>query len=538
MDKDINYKASLTAQQFHSSNKIVRGFLGPVGNGKSVACINELHRLAVLQRPNCDGIRKTRAIIVRNTYDMLQTTTLATFKQWLPEEICRYTAKPMRAYIGYPLRDKTIVECEVIFMSLDGPEDVKKLLSLETSFIFINEAKELPYAVVDGARERIGRYPSKIDGYADVYDDDGVLVYEGQKELDEDGNILYQDGEIVYRACTRKALIMDTNPPDDTHWWYQLAEEGKLKDDDSARAVQDTRNIFEFFRGVPPLIKDGSRYLPNPKAENIAHLPGGYNYYLDMIAGKSKQHINVMVMGNYGSLITGKPCYPEYNDAIHCSAEELGVIPSIPVCIGMDFGLNPSFVFGQLTSLGQLRIFAELTTDDNNIRQFARDVVKPFINRNLKDCTFGFAWGDPAGNIRGEGEGKTALGILNDNYLDYDGDITVPLDLPFYSDPAKPANNDITRRLDAVKTFLTRLTGDGKPGYFLSKGCTVLRKAKLGGYCLAVVKSSHGKFKEKPDKGQYSHISDAEQYLCLGYLDGAHKEVKQQKIIRKKADRW
>jgi len=76
----INYIASPTGARFHASNKIVRGFLGPVGNGKSVCCINEMHRLSVLQEPNCDGIRKTKWAIVRNTYDMLETTTLATFR--------------------------------------------------------------------------------------------------------------------------------------------------------------------------------------------------------------------------------------------------------------------------------------------------------------------------------------------------------------------------------------------------------------------------------------------------------------------------
>ena len=41
----INYIASHTGAKFHASDKVVRGFLGPVGNGKSVTCINEMHRL-------------------------------------------------------------------------------------------------------------------------------------------------------------------------------------------------------------------------------------------------------------------------------------------------------------------------------------------------------------------------------------------------------------------------------------------------------------------------------------------------------------
>jgi len=127
--KTITYKASPTGERFHQSNKIVRGFLGPVGNGKSVTCINEMHRLCVLQEPNCDGIRLSKWAIVRNTYDMLETTTLETFRQWIPHEICPVNLKPMRGNMDYPLQDGTRVRAKFIFLALDRPDDVRKLLS-------------------------------------------------------------------------------------------------------------------------------------------------------------------------------------------------------------------------------------------------------------------------------------------------------------------------------------------------------------------------------------------------------------------------
>ena len=36
------------------------------------------------------------------------------------------------------------LDLEVIFLALDRPEDVKKLLSLELTGIWINEAREIP----------------------------------------------------------------------------------------------------------------------------------------------------------------------------------------------------------------------------------------------------------------------------------------------------------------------------------------------------------------------------------------------------------
>ena len=131
----VNYIASPTGAKFHASNKIVRGFLGPVGNGKSVTCINEMHRLAVLQEPNCDGIRKTKWVIVRNTCEQLETTTFQTFKQWIPSDVCRTTVKPMRGTLDYPLSDGTKVEALFVFLALDRPDDVKKLLD-EASIIY------------------------------------------------------------------------------------------------------------------------------------------------------------------------------------------------------------------------------------------------------------------------------------------------------------------------------------------------------------------------------------------------------------------
>ena len=82
--REIVYNANPTAVKFHNSDKFIRCFRGPVGNGKSVACIKELERLAHAQAPNAYGIRKSRAAIIRATYQQLKDTTLNTFKQWFP----------------------------------------------------------------------------------------------------------------------------------------------------------------------------------------------------------------------------------------------------------------------------------------------------------------------------------------------------------------------------------------------------------------------------------------------------------------------
>ena len=122
----ITYNAEPTAIKFHKSDKVVRGFMGPVGNGKSVTCIKELLRLAQDQWPNAQGIRKTRWAIIRNTTLELRSTTLNTWKQWMPEEICPITMHPMiMAKCKQPINDGTIMEFEVYFLALVRDEDVR-----------------------------------------------------------------------------------------------------------------------------------------------------------------------------------------------------------------------------------------------------------------------------------------------------------------------------------------------------------------------------------------------------------------------------
>jgi hypothetical protein len=434
---------------------------------------------------------------------MLETTTLATFRQWIPDDVCSVTLKPMRQHLDYPLPDGTRVEALFLFVSVDRPDDVKKLLSLELTGVFLNEAKELPYMLVKAARERIGRYPAQIDGYTDKGD------YKAPR--DAEGN---------YQPCTRKALIMDTNPPEDDHWWYQLAEEGCLRSNTSAEAKKAVREIFDFFRGPSPFIKNGEVYTDNPKAENIKFLPQGYKYYRDMLAGSQADHINVMIMGNYGTIKDGKPVYPQYNDRLHCPEKPLGVIEDLPIGLGWDGGLTPSCIVGQMTNRGQLRVIAELVSEDMGVRQFARDVVKPFLQRNFYGIEVAFSYIDPAGKGRGEAEAKSAMGILNDEYIDdnEDGDIIQPLNLGFETEPAP--TNDPTKRIDAVNSFIIKLV-DGEPGYLVSRKCPMIRKGKIGGYQYKRVQvSGEDRYRDKPDKNKYSHPADAEQYMALGFSGG------------------
>lgn len=478
IDRVVGYSAEYTAAKFHASPYLYRGLMGPIGSGKSVACVTELLRLAHTQRPNKGGVRKTRFAIVRNTYPELKATTIKTWVDWVPEEFCpiKFDA-PITGHMLQVLPDKTKIDMEVIFLALDKPKDVKKLLSLELTAVWINEAREVPKAIVDAAGGRIGRYPPKKDG-----------------------------------GWSRKCVIMDTNPPDDDHWWYRLAEEGGLPSaTEKDRAL--VAKTFQFFQQPPAIIQEGGDWVPNPAAENIDNLEDGYGYYLDQVAGKKLEWIKVYLQGLYGTVEEGKPVYPQYRDDLHCAVKPVPPHSPSGLILGWDFGLTPACVVCQITPRGQFRVLSELVALGMGITAFARDVVKPFLATKYPSHKVIGSFADPAGTGRAQTDERTCIDILND--ADPSGQaISEPLKMGFVTMSAP--SNDPTKRIEGVNQFLTKLI-DGDPAFILSPDCKVLRKGFNGGYKYERVQvAGDERYKDQPAKNKFSHPHDALQYAALG----------------------
>ena len=153
------YNAEKTPAMFHASDAFVRGLMGPVGSGKSVACCMEILSRAIRQRPNSAGVRKSRWAVVRNTYGELKTTTIKTWQAWVDDSVCPIVYdSPIRGAMTQKLEDGTTMQLEILFIALDRPDQVKKLLSLELTGGWINECREVPKAILDGLTSRVGRY--------------------------------------------------------------------------------------------------------------------------------------------------------------------------------------------------------------------------------------------------------------------------------------------------------------------------------------------------------------------------------------------
>lgn len=466
------YEPSETLGRFHKSPALFRGVKGPIGGGKSVACAFELFRMAMKQAPH-QGVRKTRWGVIRGSYRELETTTLKTWQDWFPPSICpiRHTA-PIMGRMKLPLKDGTMLDMEILFIAVETEQDAKKLLSLELTGIWFNEAVQLPWGVIRTALGRIGRYPSARDG-----------------------------------GYTRKAAIADTNPPDDNHWWYKLAEEKKL--DENSDEYDPA--AFEFFNQPAAVLKtEAGNWVLNPHAENVKHLTNGERYYLDQVEGRDLEWIKVYLQGQYGTVQDGKPVYgSNYNDRVHLAPAEFDPIKKWPVIMAIDFGLTPAVLFGQPTPKGQLRLIQEVIGTDIGIRQLCRDVLRPLLLTRYADCAV-YVTGDPAGNIRSQNDEVTAYEILEAELSTYVRDIT----------PAE--SNSLTRRLDSVKSFLCRMV-DGKACLQLSPECKMLRRGFNGAYKFAKVRVANSdRYRDDPEKNMASHVHDALQYLCMKLQTGLY----------------
>lgn len=477
---NIEYRPSgPVSTAFLKSDAFVAGIMGPIGSGKSTCCVAKLLKNLGHQQRGPDGWIRRRTAIVRNTYPELRTTTIKTWHQWVPPSTGNYRDSGPPTHHIVDSAGK--LDWEVIFVALDRPDDVRKLLSMELSDAWINEAREVPKAILDGLTGRVGRFPATIK------DDQDRVVF----------------------TCTDPQIIMDTNPPDSDHWWYRLAEDPTHEDKEALEELEAKlremgglrtgQRLFEWFR------QPGGE---SPNAENLKHLPPGY--YLKAKANKRAEWIKVYVNADYGFVLDGRPVYPDYRDSVHC--REFTANPRIALDIGMDFGLTPAAVFAQQMANGQWRKHSELVTENMGIVRFAEEV-----KRHLATMYQGFEirsmTGDPAGDARNDDE-RTTFDILKAGGV--------------FARPAK--TNEPVLRIEAVSGAMRRMT-DGEPGLLVHPQCRTLRKGYAGGYSYKRIQvSGDERFRDVPDKNLYSHVCDADQYLMIAAGEGKSIVMRQRSM--------
>ncbi len=453
------YPPGPVARNYLRDDSFIVGIRGPFGSGKSAASVMKIIKNAQTQRVGNDGWKRRRTAIIRNTYPELRTTTMNTWHQWVPQHIGKWRES------GPPMQhiklEQEKIDWEIVFVALDRPDDLNKLLGMELSDAWINEAREIPKAVLDGLAGRVGRYPP---------------VWQG--------------------GCDNVQIIMDTNSPDTDHWWYTLAEED-TSDEDKRQMIESTREAEEILRTggiLRPTQKLMSFHTQpsgrSPEAENVKNLRPGYYTFLQ--AGKDQDWIKVYIDNEYGFVMEGRPVYPEYRESIH--KRDHNVIPALGISIGMDFGLTPAATIEQRLANGRWLVHDELVSKRLGITTFAQELAR-MLTAKYPGIPVVSARGDPAGDAMTPEE-STCFKILQAAGID-----------------AKPApTNDPTRRREAMR-YLLRTHIDGEPGIVINGRCLTLRKGLAGGFHYKRVQvSGDARYKDQPDKNQFSHVCEALEY--------------------------
>ncbi len=452
---------------FMKSDAFFRGIRGPVGSGKSVACCVEIMRRANQQKKDKTGKRRSRWAVIRNTNPQLKTTTIKTWLDWFPDGKDQFGRFIWSVPYTHHIK-RGELDLEVIFLALDRPDDVKKLLSLELTGVWINEAREIPSSIIDACTMRVMRYPAKKDG-----------------------------------GFTWSGVICDTNAPEEDHWWPIMSGESPMPEymtEDDRRTLVKPEG-WEFYtqpQGMLEVKSDGliTGYELNADRENSKFVDD--QYYQRIVGGKSKHWIDVYILNRLGSTNDGKPVYPSYNDPVHSSKQPLAFAPQVPVFVGIDFGLTPAAVFAQRMPGGQWRVLREIVASDMGVKRFAQ-VLKKSVAEWCPDSTI-YIYGDPAGDYRSQTDEETPFRILRAKGVQ-----------------AVPApSNDPVIRVESVTQVLDRMV-DGKPGLLVDLSCTMLRRGFQSGYNYKrMAVGGNARYDDKPEKNNYSHVHDALQYLFLG----------------------
>ena len=153
--EQIKFQVPLSLGEFFYTDKTNSLACGPVGSTKTSAGILRIAYEASRMAKCKDGIRRSKAIWVRNTREQLNDTSIPDFLKWFPSGVAGVFQKTGLKFL-LKFGD---VECLVLFRGLDDANDVRRVLSLQASFAVFDEFREIHPDVFEAVQGRLGRYP-------------------------------------------------------------------------------------------------------------------------------------------------------------------------------------------------------------------------------------------------------------------------------------------------------------------------------------------------------------------------------------------
>lgn len=500
----LDFTASPVVSRFVLSQARTPVIWGPVGSGKSTGCCGKAMSISLSQMVDPrDGYRRARGAIVRNTGPELKTTTIKTWLRIFPEAQCgaivysapinqRIRVAPRGIY-GQPGFTPGL-DLEILFLALDDDDDVKKLRSMDLTWVWINEGSEVPMAIVNMARRRINRYPlDKPNGIEPV----GACVMIDSNATDEDNELRAKEVEAPagWEFMHQPPAVLEVT----------------VRGDGKAVVIEDDANYAgKLFKADQVIRAAGKAYVVNPQAENLGNLPSGY-YGEQQLPGSTLEQIQRDLQVKFVYVQSGKPVVPEFSVSTHVGDPDLD--PNVPLDFGGDIGktINPAFLIGQRPKPGLYVILDEIVCEDVNLPEWVEALKHRITTAEyLKGAAIGRFTGDP------DASKKDDFGVVIFQHLRNIGI------------PAFPASsNDIEYRMKITRSPFMRMVrygGEPRPAIVIHRRCKKLIAALSGKWKLRrLMISGDARYAEKPDKSHpHSDLGDA-----LGYfIDGGNVESK------------
>ena len=395
---------------------------------------------------------------IRYTRWAICRQTLSQLKNTVLKDIARWFSGLAR----WKVSDSTIyfefldVKSEWLLLPLETPEDQRRLLSMNLTGIWISECIEIDYDLVGPISARCGRYPSPADGGAKWY-----------------------------------GITADTNmPTEGTPWQMAMADppaDMQVFIQPSGLAA-NAENLEYLLQTPDTLVLDPAD--PRRRAQ-------GRIYYERLARNQNEAWVTRYVKAEYGPDPSGAAVYAgAFRSAFHVT-ENIEPLKGTPLFVGQDFGRDPWGVIIQLDHRGRILVLEEIPAEDTGLINHCRTTLRPRLLQPRYQGLSIVIVGDPAGSIRSQYDELTAFDVLKREGF-----------------TAMPAlTNDPDTRIRSVEGYLLQQRDGGPAIIFDRSRCPKLIQAMNGMYRYS--KTSLDVSRPKPDKNEWSHVSDALQYACL-----------------------
>ncbi|MBS7703185.1 hypothetical protein [Chelatococcus asaccharovorans] len=424
---------------------------GPVGSGKTTACVKRALRSAIQTPPMISsGVRRYVLAVWRETYQQLWGTTIKSWRKVLDPD------KGIGTFTGsFPRAAEHVVEFEdafgkiqliARFMAFGADADPDDLGGTEYTDAYLNEMDKLPEALFINLARSVGRDPTR-----------------GELGLPDRPGIRY--GRIFGDCNAPSPLVWVYRD-----WWSPKKPAG-----------------YHLFR------QPGGRHA---EAENLAAV--GRQYYHQQAEANAHRPwwIRVKIDNEPGFNRDTDVVYPKFVDSRMVALEPLTVFPDIPVIVGCDGGNTPAAAFLQEMPDGQLRVPAEIALDRGDELDLARAVNVVMASRRFAGCEF-YVVADPATFAGDDTTGGSWAGRLGK-----------AIGLKVHKPPVR--NEDTEGRHRGAREAMERALVGDRPGFLLDPSCSAIRRGLNGTFHYHRIKGTdaRGGIVKTPD----SHVVEAMEY--------------------------